>query len=110
MYILSFFLFFMSFLILITKELSNNRGIRIDLSENNIYIYISTLFFLLSMYILYLKFFNKNKSKKKKINFSICPTCQESFKYEELENGKCKYCDDVDTVNIEEYYKNNSDK
>ena len=48
--------------------------------------------------------------QRKKIEFSICPNCKESFNYNELKNGKCKYCEDVDTIDIEEYYKNNPDE
>ena len=43
-------------------------------------------------------------------NYTICPNCKESFTYSELKDGKCKYCDDVDTIDIEEYYKNNPDE
>ena len=100
MFIISFFLFLIGFLILITKELSNNRGIRIDLSENNMYLYISLVFFLLAVYVLYIKF-----TKKISIQHSKCPTCKESFNYAELKNGKCKYCDEKDTIEIDEYYK-----
>ncbi len=42
--------------------------------------------------------------------YSICPNCKESFTYKELHHGKCKYCKDIDTIDIEEYYKNNSDE
>lgn len=37
--------------------------------------------------------------------YTICPNCKETFTYNELENGKCPYCEDVDTIDIEEYYK-----
>ncbi len=44
--------------------------------------------------------------KEKKIpECTKCPKCKESFNYSELEKGKCKYCKDVDTIDIEEYYK-----
>ena len=36
---------------------------------------------------------------------SKCPNCKESFDYAELKNGKCKYCDETDTIEIDEYYK-----
>ncbi|QOG12848.1 hypothetical protein [Arcobacter sp. FWKO B] len=43
--------------------------------------------------------------KEKPQKHTKCPTCKETFNYNELENGKCPYCKDVDTVDIEEYYK-----
>jgi Zn finger protein HypA/HybF involved in hydrogenase expression len=45
--------------------------------------------------------------KEKKQKYTICPKCKESFNYNDLENGKCPYCEDVDTIDIEEYYKEN---
>jgi len=43
--------------------------------------------------------------KEKKEKYSICPNCKESFNYHELKDGKCKYCEDVDTIDTEKYYK-----
>ena len=51
-------------------------------------------------------FFLKDKEKK----VSICPKCKEAFNYNELEDGKCKYCKNVDTVDIKQYYKHNQHK
>jgi len=42
--------------------------------------------------------------------YTICPNCKETFNYDELKNGKCKYCEDVDTVDIEQYYKDNPEE
>ena len=39
------------------------------------------------------------------IEHSKCPNCKETFNYTELKNGKCKYCDEIDTIEIDEYYK-----
>ncbi len=59
-------------------------------------------FFILCLIIfIYTKYFHKEQ----RIRYSKCPKCKESFNYSELEKGKCKYCKDVDTIDIEEYYK-----
>lgn len=43
--------------------------------------------------------------KEKEEKFSKCPKCKETFNYNELEDGKCKYCKDIDTIDIDEYFK-----
>ncbi len=51
-------------------------------------------------------FYSEYKNKAIiKIQYSKCPRCKESFNYNELENGKCKYCKDIETIELEEYYK-----
>ena len=70
-------------------------------------------FIILIIGTIYFKYIEPKLPKSKEIkefNFSICPNCKESFTYSELKDGKCKYCDDVDTIDIEEYYKNNPDE
>ena len=42
--------------------------------------------------------------KDKKIEYTICPKCKESFNFHELKDGKCKYCEDVDTIDANKYY------
>jgi uncharacterized membrane protein len=49
----------------------------------------------------------EKEEKNKKVVFSICPKCNESFTYNDLKNGKCLYCENIDTIGIEEYYKEN---
>jgi hypothetical protein len=64
---------------------------------------IGVLIIMFSFYLLYLYLYRKQIKQK----YSICPNCKETFTYEELKNGKCLYCKDVDTIDIEEYYKEN---
>ncbi len=45
------------------------------------------------------------RSSLSKIQYSKCPRCKEVFNYNELEKGKCKYCKDIETIELEEYYK-----
>ena len=66
----------------------------LNTSEIIVFILISIILFI------YAKFFHKNN-----IEYTICPTCKESFNYKDLKDGKCPYCEDVDTIEIEEYYK-----
>lgn len=93
---------FLGVKILLLQDFSGNWGYY-SFSEFYLYIPISLLLF----YVGY-KFLIYNKANY--TEFSICPKCKETFYYYGLKNGKCKYCDDVDTVDIEEYYKNNPDK
>jgi hypothetical protein len=50
-------------------------------------------------------FFYLGLNSLDKKNYTICPKCKESFNYSDLENGKCLYCENIDTIDIEEYYK-----
>ncbi|WP_152021167.1 hypothetical protein [Aliarcobacter butzleri] len=43
--------------------------------------------------------------KEPKEKITKCPKCKEVFNCNELKDGKCKYCKDVDTIDIEEYFK-----
>ena len=60
----------------------------------------SFIWFLSGLVLVYISTLMKNKTEHSK-----CPTCKESFNYSELKNGKCKYCDEKDTIEIDEYYK-----
>jgi len=83
------------------------------LSENAKYL-ISTITFLFGLYCFKIAYNiyqrDKNKQKVKTIECSICPKCKETFNYDELEDGKCKYCEDIDTIDMEEYYKEQREK
>ena len=68
--------------------------------------YFGILIIIFGLYFLYLFFTFKPQKQK----YTICPNCQESYDYKNLDNGKCKYCDNVDTVDIEKYYKDNKEK
>ncbi len=65
------------------------------------YLYIGIIFFILGYF-----FKNKNKS----IEFSICPKCKETYTYKDLKDGKCPHCKNIDTIDIEKYYKDKKDK
>lgn len=55
---------------------------------------------------LFIKFFEPIKVLKNKIpQYTKCPNCKEVFNYNELINGKCKNCKDVDTIDLDEYFK-----
>jgi len=63
-------------------------------------------FFILCLIIfIYTKYFHKEQ----RIKYSKCPKCKETFSYSELDKGKCKYCKDTDTVDIDEYFEKNPD-
>ena len=58
------------------------------------------LFFIcFGLFFLFISKFIKEKK------YTICPKCKESFNYHELKDGKCKYCEDVDTIDTQKYYK-----
>ena len=74
-------------------------------------IFISMVLILI-MFV-YSKFIEPKLASKKgiiKIHFSKCPKCKENFTYSELNNGKCKYCEEVDTIDMDEYYEKFPDK
>ncbi len=101
MYFISLIFFALGMIIILTKKLSNNRGIQVDLSENYLYLFIGLSLIIFSAFSMYIGY----KSKEKQEKYSKCPRCKESFNYNELENGKCKYCKDIETIELEEYYK-----
>lgn len=62
--------------------------------------------------IIYFKYIKPKlpKHKSKTPQYTICPNCKETFNYDDLKKGKCPYCKDVDTVDIEQYYKDNPEE
>ena len=79
--------------------------------EESMNIFIFSILIGITFY-LFIKYVEpkKNKKKNEKVLFSKCPTCKETFTYQDLKDGRCKYCEDVNTVDIEEYYKNNPEE
>lgn len=97
--------------LLISGEFSV-KGNRIDLSENNLNIYLGLIFLSFSIIIVYT---SKNSNtiaieKPKTPQYTKCPNCKEVFNYNELKDGKCKNCKDVETVDLEEYFKQYPDE
>jgi hypothetical protein len=83
------------------------KGNRIDLSKNNLNIYLGLFFLILSIIIVYMSR-NSNSiaiDKTKTPQYTKCPNCKEVFNYNELINGKCKNCKDVDTIDLDEYFE-----
>jgi hypothetical protein len=60
---------------------------------------IGILFFILSI-----------KKQKQTPQYTKCPNCKEVFNYNELINGKCKNCKDVDTIDLDEYFEKYPDE
>ena len=71
----------------------------------NLHIIVSGLLISFGLLWIYSLYLNQRDRQMKTIEHSKCPTCKESFNYSELKNGKCKYCDETDTIEIDEYYK-----
>lgn len=97
--------------LLISGEFSV-KGNRIDLSENNLNIYLGLIFLIFSIIIVYT---SKNSNtiaieKPKPPQYTKCPKCKEVFNYNELINGKCKNCKEVDTIDLDEYFKKYPDE
>lgn len=102
------FLFSASFLILLigtiilyTGEFSGYYGTIIYFGNKSKILGI--FFILLSLFIGYFELFKKSK---KKVEYSKCPECKETFTYKELKNGICPKCD-IETIDIDKYYTNN---
>jgi hypothetical protein len=75
-----------------------------DFSSGFLFIPVSFLLF----YVGYL--FIRYNPKEKKEKYTKCPNCKEVFNYGELINGKCKNCKDVDTIDLDEYFKKYPDE
>ena len=43
------------------------------------------------------------KTRKKILEYTICPTCKETYFYKDLEDGKCPKCK-IETVDIDKFY------
>jgi ssDNA-binding Zn-finger/Zn-ribbon topoisomerase 1 len=74
-----------------------------DFSHNNLYIFVGigvTLFGIIWLYVT----FKSNTKYKQNIDYSKCPKCKTSYRYETLKNGICPTCD-IKTIETEEYYK-----
>ena len=63
-------------------------------------------FFLLATGLI---FAYKAYSTKKQIEFSKCPKCKTSYRYETLKDGICPTCN-IKTIETEEYYKKYPDE
>ena len=88
------------------------KGNRIDLSKNNLNIYLGLFFLILSIIIVYMSR-NSNSitiDKTKTPQYTKCPNCKEVFNYNELTNDKCKNCKDVDTIDLDEYFEKYPDE
>ncbi len=94
------FLFFSVGISLIFMDEYSFRGVTIKIEE---YPIIRLFGLLISIFSLYIFFKIKRTSIKEK--YTKCPKCKEVFNYQELKKGKCKYCEDIETIEIEEYYK-----
>lgn len=65
--------------------------------------FFGIFFILLSFFISYFELFKKTK---KKIEYSKCPKCEDTFTYSELEDGMCPKCN-IKTIDMEKYYDKN---
>lgn len=70
-----------------------------NFSSSFLFIPVSFLLF----YVGYL--FIRYNPQEKKEKYTKCPTCKETYKYNELKDGKCKNCKDVDTIDLDEYFE-----
>ncbi len=100
---ISLLMFYMSYKIVFIRVFSQ-RWMVVDLSSPILFIPLGILFFGTGAVILYSALSDK-MSLVKQEKFNKCPKCKKVFNYNELEDGKCKYCKDVETIEIEEYYK-----
>ncbi len=62
------------------------------------------------IYFKYIEPILSESKKKAKIKFSICPKCKETYTYKDLKDGKCPHCENIDTVDIEKYYKDKKEQ
>lgn len=81
--------------VLFVKDWQGN-WISYEFSMHNLYIPVG----LLCVYIGYLFF----KMKGQNIEYSKCPKCKTSYRYETLKDGICQTCN-IKTIETEKYYK-----
>lgn len=105
-YLLAFFSFIESLSVFITNK-SLVKTINYKIKENN-YSFEYGLFILCISFIFFYIGYKKHKTNTPQ--YTICPNCKETFNYDDLKKGKCPYCKDVDTVDIEQYYKEHPEK
>lgn len=81
------------------------RGITLKTENYPSFKVVGFLIIIICIYML-LKLKKSNNITK----YTICPKCKETFNYDELKDGRCKYCEDIDTIDVEEYYKEQREK
>ncbi|WP_419774193.1 hypothetical protein [Halarcobacter sp.] len=87
----------------------NFRGISLQTANYPSFKVVGVLIILISLYML-LKYTKTKDEEEIQDEYTICPNCKETFNYDDLKKGKCPYCKDVDTVDIEQYYKDNPEE
>ena len=78
----------------------------LNLSDNNLYIFIGTSLISFGLIWVYSIFKNKKIVVKPK-EHTICPNCKQTYNFKDLKDGKCPTCKDTNTIEIEQYYKDN---
>ena len=58
--------------------------------------------------LLFNKFFDEHEDKFTPTKFSICPTCDETYNYKDLEDGLCPKCN-IKTKDLDGYYDDKKD-
>lgn len=102
---LSLLMFYMTYKIMVV-QIFPMRGMIADFSSPFLRFFAGALFSILG--ILFLFFFFKREPKTPQ--YTKCPNCKEVFNYNELINGKCKNCKDVDTIDLDEYFEKYPDE
>ncbi len=58
-----------------------------------------------SIFLIGTRLYFKNKQSITK--YTICPNCKQTYNFKDLKDGKCPTCKDTNTIEIEQYYKDN---
>lgn len=97
LYLISYIIFFICFLsileIPIPSKISEPRIL--DKYEIILFLLIGIILFI------YTKYFYLEKKEK----YTKCPKCKEVFNYNELKDGKCKNCKEIDTIDLDKYFE-----
>jgi len=94
----------------ITGQYDAYYGYEVDLGDFK-YL-VSLIFMLLGFYVIYKtikKDMNDSINNKIDIEFSKCPKCKTSYRYETLKDGICPTCN-IKTIETEEYFKKYPDE
>ncbi len=108
MLIIVYFFILLGFLSLFfnVSHIPGLAGQNIRFYENQDNRYIVGFVQLLVGILLYI-YLKKTKKQKSSIEHTICPNCKQTYNYKDLKDGKCPTCKETNTIEIEQYYKDN---
>ena len=74
-----------------------------------IFKYPVSVFCIFAGFLIFYKVYKEflNPTKQIHTEHTICPNCKQTYNYKDLKDGKCPTCKETNTIEIEQYYKDN---